>query len=34
MDLDKDPELKRVATDEVEVYREIIAGDGGLTTGR
>jgi hypothetical protein len=24
VDLDKDPELKRVATDEVEVYREII----------
>jgi hypothetical protein len=24
VDLDKDPALKRVSTDEVEVYREII----------
>ncbi len=28
VDLDKDPELRRVATDEVEVYREIAAGRG------
>lgn len=28
VDLDKDPELKRVPTDEVEVYREIIASVG------
>jgi beta-glucosidase len=33
VDLDKDPELKRVPTSEVEVYRRIIAGDDALTAG-